>query len=177
MNQELLLNGEAQFNALKQAAIDVAEQCNKITITDTTTLAIAQQQLSLVKEKWNAVEAIRKTLKQPSLDEGKAIDDLAKPLLMPLNDALLYGKAKIIAYDKLQQVKAVVAEKPVPAQPKGMRETMKFEVVDMEKMPMMWLQPHEQAINEFKDQYKEKIKDGDIINGVRFYLHKSVTIR
>lgn len=177
MNEELIKNGETELNALKSAAILVADQCNAIVITNATTLAIAQQQLSLVKEKWNAIEALRKKLKQPSLDEGRAIDALAEPLLSPLDQALKNGKAKILAWDKLQQAKAVVAEVAAPAASKGMRETMKFEVVNMELLPMNWLQPNEAAINAFKDQYKEEIKDGDTINGIRFYKEKSVTIR
>lgn len=175
MTTELLLkDGEAQFNALKKSALEVAEQCNKIEITDATTLSIAQQQLSLVKEKYNAIEALRKKLKQPSIDQGRAIDDLAKPLLYPLDDALIKGKAKILVWDRSQQI---IPETAAPVIPKGIRATMKFEIVDMELLPMTWLQPNEAAINDFKDQFKENIKDGDIINGVRFYKEKSVTIR
>lgn len=179
MNEELIKNGEAQFAALKTAAETVAHHVNTILIDSPTTLAIAQQQLSLVKEKWNAVEAIRKKLKQPSLDEGKAIDDLAKALLMPLQQALDSGKAKILAWDKSQQEKPIYENALYipPGSSKGIRETMKFEVIDMELLPMSWLQPNDSAINAFKDQYKENIKDGDIINGVRFYKEKSVTIR
>lgn len=170
MNEELIKNGEAQFAAIKLAALKVAEECDAITITDPITLSIQQQQLSLVKEKWNAVEAIRKKLKQPSLDEGKAVDELARPLLDILAQALMNGKNKILTWDRLLNQQLSVA-------PKGMREVMKFEVVDIEKVPMMWLQVNEAAVNEFKDQYKENIKDGDIITGIRFYLHKSVTVR
>lgn len=186
MNQELIQNGEAQFNALKAAAEAVADQCNLIQITDPTTLAIAQQQLSLVKEKWNAVEAIRKTLKQPSLDEGKAVDALAKPLLEPLSEALQIGKEKILAFEKEQakvntkilgtsgQEQAnIVLGVPI----KGMREKMVFEAVNLMLAPFAWLQVNEEAIQAFYDQHKENIKDGDIISGIRFYKEKSVTIR
>ncbi len=179
MNTELIQNGETQFRALQKAAIDTAEQCNAITISDPITLAIAHQQLSLVKEKWNQIDALRETLKKPSLEEGRAVDALAKPLLTPLADALAKGKAKILVWDKLQIEKFMsenVTTRP-PEPPKGMRETMKFEVVDMEKMPALWLMPNEATINDFLKQYKEEIKDGMVINGVKFYLQKSVTIR
>ena len=165
------------FNSLQQAVMAIATQCNVIAITDETTLAIANQQLSLVKEKWNQIEAIRNKLKAPSLEEGRAVDALAKPLLTPLAEALANGKAKILAWDRLQQAKAVVANVAPPVAPKGIRKTMKFEVVDLEKVPMSWLQLNEEAVNAFKEQYKDKIKDGDTINGVHFYLEKSLTIR
>lgn len=177
MNQELLLSGEAQFRALQQMAIDVAAQCNAIVISDETTLAIANQQLSLVKEKWNQIEAIRNELKKPSLEEGRAVDALANPLLAPLAEALANGKAKVLAWDRLKQAKAVIANTAPPPVPKGIRKTMKFEVVDLEQVPMTWLQLNEDVVSAFKEQYKDKIKDGDIINGVHFYLEKSLTIR
>lgn len=178
MEQSLLIiEGERQFNAIKKAAEDVAEECNLITIIDHTTLSIAQQRLSLVKEKWNAVEAIRKKLKQPSLDEGRAIDELAKPILAPLQFAMDTGKQKILAYEKAQARLAVKEDLSPPETPKNIRKTMKFRVVDKDKMPLTWLTIDEPIVAGFMQQYKENIKDGDTINGVLFYLEKSVTIR
>lgn len=173
----IIQDGERQFNALKKASEEIAEQCNQITITDATTLAIAQQRLSLVKEKWNAVEAIRQKLKQPSLDEGRAIDKLAKPLLTPLQFAIDTGKQKILAWEQQQARLAVKESLPPPAPPKNIRKTLKFRVVDKEKMPLTWLTIDEPIVEDFKNQYKDTIKDGDIINGVLFYLEKTVIVK
>ena len=104
MNNELYLKqSEADFNALRKASEEVAEQVNLITVTDPHTLSIAHQQLSLLKAKISAVEELRVKLKQPSLEEGRAIDTLAKRLSAPMTEAFEAGKKKILAYENSEK--------------------------------------------------------------------------
>lgn len=106
MTQLSLKNEEAQFSALQKASQKIADTCDLLTVTDPITLAIAKQNLSLAKEKLDAIEHIRKTFKQPYWDAGVAIDNLAKPLKAPLEKALEAGKKKILDYEHEQQRKA-----------------------------------------------------------------------
>ncbi len=178
MSTELLLkDGEAQFSAIKQEAMAVAEECNQIIISDATTLAIAQQRLSLVKEKWNAVEAIRKKLKQPSLDEGKAVDDLAKPLLEPLADALAKGKVKLLKWNESQKKQEVVSPALQTTQPKGVRKTWTFEIINENEIPRGFMTPNIAKIQAYLDAHKDSLKDGDIKAGIKFYQKESIVIR
>lgn len=113
MNELSLKNEEAQFRALQKQSIDLAEQCNKIVVNDPTTLSIATQNLSMVNDMINRLEKIRKDLKQPYWDAGVAVDNLAKPLKKPLEEALANGKAKILAYEREQRLKAEAEEKRI----------------------------------------------------------------
>lgn len=105
MSKELLNNEEAQFNALQSASLKIAEQCNLITVTDATTLAIAHQNLSILQNKIKSVEDLRVKLKEPSLREGQAIDALAKKLSTPMKEALDNGKKKILYYENAEKLR------------------------------------------------------------------------
>ncbi len=57
------------------------------------------------------------------------------------------------------------------------RGTWKEEIVDITKLPLEWLMPDEKKIKAYAKENREKITDGEIINGVRFFVDKSVQIR
>jgi len=105
-----LKNNSQAFLELQKQSKEIAEQCNKIIITDDDSLQLATRQYSLLKEKINQIELIRKMEKQPYIDEGKQIDLLAKTLSEPLEKSLDEGKKKIIIYNKIKE-EAILKEK------------------------------------------------------------------
>lgn len=179
MEQQLTLQkAEEQFIALKDVAIYIATQCDKITITDDVTLAIAQQQLSLVHEKWKQIDALRADLKKPSLEEGRAIDAFAKPLLTPLADALARGKVKLLAWNELQKKKEVVAPALTATEkPKGIRKKWAFEIINANEIPRGFMKPDEDKIQAYLDANEKHLKDGEIKAGIKFFIKESIAIR
>lgn len=109
MTQITLKNEEAQFNALKKQATDIAEQCNLICITDEITLGIANQQLSQLNATIKNVDALHKQVKEIHLKNCQAIDGLRKTLHDPMASALINGKNKILAWNN--EVKRIAMEK------------------------------------------------------------------
>lgn len=99
MSEITLKKEEAHFLALQSQALSIAEACNKLQVTDETTLAIATQNLSKAQSVTKQIEAIRTDLKAPYLQAGKQIDALAKKLAEPIEDAVNAGKKKILAYN------------------------------------------------------------------------------
>ncbi len=275
-----LSNAEIQsFDALKKETTTSADACNKLTVTDSVSLAIATQNLSKANQYIKDIEKIRKELKAPYFDAGKKIDALADALSSPLEKTLAEGKAKILAYNKIEEAKALAEQQRIikiknliqtyytnaiaamnnckvdaeliiehnkfiknfPADPfwsefsgeaatmrtqlldyakarrieiaapkeadetvtetikeqieetvlqvsqqaesvkftttTAFRGTWKEEIVDITKMPLEWLMPDEKKIKAYGKEFRESITDGDVINGVRFFVDKSVTIR
>ncbi len=101
-----LKNEQAQFEALKQQSISIAEQCQKLQVTDETTKAIATQNLSKALSVTKQIEEIRVKNKKPYKDAGDQIDALAKSLSKPITDSINIGKQNILAYDKVLRDKA-----------------------------------------------------------------------
>lgn len=179
MEQQLSLQKvEQQFSALQKAALDIAAQSDKIEITDPTTLAIAQQQYSLVHEKWKQIDDLRADLKKPSLEEGRAIDALAKPLLTPLSDALARGKVKLLKWNESQKQKDVVAPALTTTEkPKGIRKTWTFEILNANEIPRGFMKPDEDKIQAYLDTHKQHLSDGEIKAGIKFYIKETIAIR
>ncbi len=66
---------------------------------------MANQLLSQIKECEKNTEERRKTYKEPYLKAGKAIDEVAKQVLDPLNKALEIGKLKLREWNELQETR------------------------------------------------------------------------
>lgn len=122
MNEIILKNETAQFDALKKLSTDIAEQCNKLTVTDDTTLAIATQNLSKANEVAKQIENIRKSLKEPYHKAGVQIDALAKTLSSPITTAIDAGKKKIMDYDNERQKKILTEQNRILAIKKSIAE-------------------------------------------------------
>ncbi len=110
MNEITLKNETAQFDALKKLSTDIAEQCNKLTVADDVTLAIATQNLSKANEVAKQIENVRVALKKPYKDAGDQIDSLAKTLATPIKTSIENGKLKILAYDKKKKDEALAEQ-------------------------------------------------------------------
>lgn len=98
-----LKNEEAQFNALKKQATDIADQCKLLAVTDEISLAIATQNLSKANAAVRQIEAIHKRAKAPHWDNCKKIDALKNALCEPIEQAVNSGKKNILAYNTEKQ--------------------------------------------------------------------------
>ena len=133
MNEITLKNETAQFNALKKLSTDIAEQCNKLTVTDDVTLAIATQNLSKANEVAKQIEKIRKDLKEPYHKAGVQIDALAKAMSNPITTALEAGKLKIQAYDKEKREKALMEQNRILAIKEAIAKYSNGAIAEMDK--------------------------------------------
>lgn len=98
-----LKNEEAQFNALKKQATDIADQCKLLAVTDEISLAIATQNLSKANAVVKQIEAVHKITKAPHWDNCKKIDALKNALCEPIEQAVNLGKKNILAYNAEKQ--------------------------------------------------------------------------
>jgi len=57
----------------------------------------------------------------------------------------------------------------------GIRKTWKFELVDKSKVALDWIALDEKNVKEYLSNNKDKIKSGDVINGVKFYQEVNVS--
>jgi len=281
MSKTIVITKEqAQLEALQKQATDIATACTKITITDDTTLSIAQQKYSEANKLLKQIDAKRVEVKAPYWDACTSIDALAKKLSDPIKKAVDEGKVKMLTYDKQKKEKALQEQNRIlaiknaiakysndaiaemdkcttmdqlrdvrerlivnhpgeerwfeflpnfmetrttlneyaksrktaittPAQVdeeetaiikehiqesnnqigteaiaetivtkmSGTRKTWKFAIESLDDCPLDWIQLNEAVVNKFKNDNKNSLVDGCIINGVRFYLEESITLR
>lgn len=57
---------------------------------------------------------------------------------------------------------------------KNIRFKWDYEPVDITKSPISWLKLNENIVDEYLKNNKESLKDGEVVNGVRFYKKMSV---
>lgn len=95
---------EQRFDAVKKAAIEIKDRCMKIDIKDDVTLALANQTLSEANTQLNLVEEKRKALKKPYFDAGKIIDEAAKQISGPLEEAIDAGRKKLKEWNDAQEI-------------------------------------------------------------------------
>lgn len=93
---------EKKFEMIRSEAIALAGQCAAIKITDENTLAMSQQVLSKANQIVKTVEAKRSEIKAPYLQAGKAIDELAKQIMDPLEKAIESGKLQLRKWNEAQ---------------------------------------------------------------------------
>lgn len=104
--QIVLKDPNADFLALKQSSLDLAATCDKIVITDATSLQIAHQQYSLLKAKRKQVEDLRVSGQADALKHCQGVNALAKALDTPMKISYEAGEKKILAFNKAEFVKA-----------------------------------------------------------------------
>jgi len=106
--QELQLRNEevAQFEALKKQSQQITQNCSQLTVTDSTSLAVATQNLSKAKEFIRNVEKLRKEAKDPYLKAGQQIDALAKNMSSPVETVVKLGEKAILDFNRIEEEKA-----------------------------------------------------------------------
>ena len=104
-----------KFNADKALAIDLANKCKAIAISDEITLAMATQALSQAGNLLKMLEDKRKEVKKPYKEAGELIDSVAKQISVPLEAGISYGKLEMRKWndeqDRIQKEKTEKLEK------------------------------------------------------------------
>lgn len=123
--EKLKSDAELRFEGVKKLALELQAQAKAIDIKDETTLAMANQLLSKVKDHEKAVDERRKTLKKPYYDAGVIIDATAKSILAPLQDAMETGKTKLRVWNEQQQAIIDQQNKELEKQKKFLEDIIK----------------------------------------------------
>jgi hypothetical protein len=265
----------ASISYFKKKSATIAANCLLIKISDDTTLAIAQQNLSKANELVKSIDEKRKTIKAPYLEAGKKIDALAKELSEPLDKAVEHIKSQVKSWEEArreaerkrqetlnyinvelsnrlkqlcdeadskekcdevlnyidtrfpkderfgefigqahalrdtyiqlltakkqsfsgesnvpiitveQEIEEVKKQNEVVAEivtqsasvnkTRNIRETWKFEVADINQVPMDWLTIDEAKVKAYLAENKETLKDGETKKGIKFFKEISVT--
>lgn len=95
------------ISAFKAQVDEIGSNCQQIQIVDDTTLAIGQQNLSKANNMLTAIEAKRKTIKEPYLEAGRLVDSTAKSLTEELEKGIKHIKSQVGEWEK----KRLAAEK------------------------------------------------------------------
>jgi hypothetical protein len=137
MTEITLKTETAQFDALKAEVQKRVEQVNLIKITDDTTLAIANQQLSLLSGTMKDVVELHKITKEPFLKPCQQLDKLKNALYDPMKTALDEGKLKIQAYDKKRKEEALAEQNRILAIKNAIAKYSNDAIAEMDKCATM----------------------------------------
>ncbi len=88
------------LQAFKEQTEAIKANCEQIIITDDTTLAVAQSNLSKANDLLKFIEEKRVQLKAPYLVAGKEIDRIGAELKTPIEDGIKHIKSQISEWDK-----------------------------------------------------------------------------
>ena len=102
---QVITSSENKLLVLKEHAIRIANDCKNIEVTDETTEAIGTQIISQANAYLKDIDAKRKEIKDPYWNAGKKIDEIAKALMAPLEEAVNVGKNKMLKYKQEQERK------------------------------------------------------------------------
>jgi len=127
-----------------------------------TAANISESELALLKEKERLTklqqELDNERLRVKQLEEQAAADKARREG----EELAELEKAKLQAAVDLEKVK-------------GIRYLWRYELVDIEFAPKEWLQLNDTAVKEYLKENKDKgLKDGEVINGVKFFKESSV---
>lgn len=150
--QEIELRNEevAQFEALKKQSQQIAENCSQLTVTDDTSLAVATQNLSKLKEFIRNLEKLRKETKEPYLKAGQQIDALAKNLSNPLEASLKSGEKAILDFNRIKEGEAKKEQQRI--------QVIKDNVVSWQRRAIIQINNAE-TTNELDTAYGYWVKD------------------
>jgi len=92
-------SGVESYEATKKLFAEIAESVIQIKVTDSTSLAIANQKMSSVNGHLKEIEAKRVEQKAPHMAAAKAVDDVAKELKALLEPALVHVKKEVATWE------------------------------------------------------------------------------
>lgn len=70
---------------------------------------------------------------------------------------------------------AAVIVEPIETKINKVRKTWDFELVDIKKVPIQWLTIDESKVKEYLSISKDILKDGEVINGVKFFQKTGIS--
>jgi len=127
----------------------------------------------LTDNKWLSLES--KVLAE--IDKYKKLTELKKEELIALENATPDEAEAIIqnSEEAKAEIESAVEEAPIETISK-VRRRWKFELVDVTKVPIEFLTIDEDKVEEWKKKNSDTLKDGQVVNGIRFYLEIGVTV-
>lgn len=96
--------------ALKRQADSYIAMVESYVIDSADTLQSAADDRNSIQDRWTAIEAQRKFLKEPSLEQGRRIDNFFKPVLDTLALARKALDLKIASFTEKQRAERAAAE-------------------------------------------------------------------
>lgn len=127
MTKEIELAEKAsinRFNFLKEVGTEHVNKLSLIKVTDDTSEAIATQQYSNAKAYVSEIESLRVIVKQPYLETGKKIDEVAKGLKQPVVDAMEVLGVELLAF---KQEKKRLADLEIAEANKVQAQILKYQ--------------------------------------------------
>ena len=88
------------ISAFKAQVDEIGTSCQQIQIVDDISLSIGQQNLSKANNMLTAIEAKRKTIKEPYLEAGRLVDSTAKSLTEELEKGIKHIKSQVGEWEK-----------------------------------------------------------------------------
>jgi len=145
--------------------------------------AIKDNYVELIKAKKIQFESAA-TMSNEEVALMEAKEELAKQKLeleakaakiKEAEDAIAAEKARKEEEEKLKIEQEKIAALAEADKTKGIKHLWKIELVDKSKLIPEWIMMDEKAVKEYLSANKETMKDGDIVNGVKFYKEISVS--
>jgi len=90
-------------------------------------------------------------------------------------DALEAEKARKAEEERLKLEQEKIQAAAEADKTRGVRHIWKTELVDKSKLISDWIAVDEKAVKEYLSANKETIKDGEVINGIKFYKEISIS--
>lgn len=190
-------DARASFGNVKQQILALAKDVSEVMIVDESSLQIATNISIKLNGVLKLVETKRKTLKEPSIIEGRVIDSIAKELSEDGSKAIKTAKDKILEYhNKVKEIKSeeLIADNeelpdflqtPIEELVKiidnekinGLRKTLDYKIIDENNIPRSWLTLDVEKVKDYMKDHKAEIKEGDVINGIEFYYRETIVLR
>lgn len=131
--QEAMSPAQVKFAKAIEVITKIADNCKAITVIENEQqYTIATDQMKEAKEALDKLEAKRKILKQPSIDEGKEIDALAAKIKAILEPALISLKQLSLEHLKrkeelrlIEQEKQLAEERAIVLEQKKKEEELR----------------------------------------------------
>lgn len=139
--------------------------------------------LNLIREKIVQFESAatmsdeEKALAQAKEEITKQKMELAakEAQLKAQEEAIALEKARKAEEEKLKLEQEKIQAAAEADKTRGVRHIWKTELVDKSKLILDWIAVDEKAVKEYLSANKETIKDGEVINGIKFYKEMSIT--
>jgi len=132
----------------------------KVQCESASTMSAAEKELMEAKEE---------------LAKQKLELDAKAARIKATEDAMAAEKARKEEEERLRVEQEKIQALALADKTKGIKHLWKIELVDKSKLIPEWIMMDEKAVNEFKSANKDNLKDGDVVNGVRFYKEISVS--
>jgi len=149
----------AQADDLKSNYLSLAKiKRQQIEQADT----MSQEQKDLIKEK-------EELAKQKQALAEKEAEIAQKEVTIAAENA------KKLAEEQAKKDAELLAASEAQNKTSGLRKTWKYELVEKSKLVEEWIALDETAVKEYMKVNKDKLKSGEVINGVKFYQEISVS--